>query len=576
MCHANPVPSRVRRGLPTALLIAALAAAPAARADAPAGPPAPPRGLAGHPPEAPPAAGPRVSPDGAAFADFPDVQVNQDLGNLIDEFGPAIAVEPSGVVHVVWNGDETQKSVWYARSTDGGQTFSQALRLNDPVAYPPSFSVYQPDVAVGADGAVYVTWFDYRAWTSDTDFGARIDVYLDRSADGGTTWGTDVLASPGGSGTYPWHFQPHLALDRLTGNLYVSFTDYDRFQPEGDPSDVSVTRSVDGGASFEPKVRVDDLPGSTHVAQAFSSIAVGPDGDVYVAFEDERGARTDIRLARSSDAGLGFGPSLPVNADTTGVQQQPSLAVDRFGNLHAVWLDWSQDPDPYTPPFDDHVAYARAPAGGGAFGAAVQVTDAPMNGDLGFDFPPRVAVDRLGLVHVVWHDRRTGTSFCYVDRSADGGQSFGTDGLLASNLDLVTHAIPRLAIGADDDPCVTWVDRRMGNGRFDVFFARRRAITAAPGGPLDRLPALAAYPNPSNGVTTVRLVLDREGPLRVEIRDLLGRRVRTLAEGSRAGGEHLVRWDGSDDSGRPLPAGAYWVRVDAGAGARQRLTVLLR
>jgi flagellar hook assembly protein FlgD len=72
------------------------------------------------------------------------------------------------------------------------------------------------------------------------------------------------------------------------------------------------------------------------------------------------------------------------------------------------------------------------------------------------------------------------------------------------------------------------------------------------------------------------LVLDREGPLRVEIRDLLGRRVRTLAEGSRAGGEHLVRWDGSDDSGRPLPAGAYWVRVDAGAGARQRLTVLLR
>ncbi len=58
-----------------------------------------------------------------------------------------------------------------------------------------------------ANDNIYVVWHDYRAWADDNAFTSPIDVYMDVSTDGGATWGTDVLVSTGGSGSYPWHFQ---------------------------------------------------------------------------------------------------------------------------------------------------------------------------------------------------------------------------------------------------------------------------------------------------------------------------------------------------------------------------------
>ncbi len=556
-------------------LVALLLATAAAASVAP--PFAPPRWL-GMATDGAPAVGDRAlaSPLHAAYSAFPDVQVNVDPGDLVDESGPAIAVSPDGVIHVVWNGDESQKSVWYSHSTDGGLTFSLAVRINDAVAYPPSFSVYQPDIAVDRDGAIDIVWFDYRAWTSDFDFGARIDCYFDRSTDGGTTWGTDVLASGGGSGTYPWHFQPCLAADPRNGDLYVSFTDYDRYLPDGDPSDVSVVRSIDGGATFAPKVRADGLPDSVHVAQGFASIAVAPTGDVVVAFEDARGTSRDIRLAHSSDGAGSFDSDVLVNSDTTGVQQQPTVVADWHGNLHVAWLDWSADADPSTAPFLDDIRYARAPAGGTAFGAAVRVTDVAMNADAAFDWPPRLAVDRLGHVHVTWFDRRSDTTFCYVDRSTNDGASFGADQVLTSDRSNVSHALPRIALLGDDDPCMTWMDRRNPGGLFDVFFTRRLDVAAVgdPDTPIGT--RLASLPNPSAGATQVRFALASAGRARLEVRDLAGRLVRTLADQSLSAGLHTVSWDGADAQGRRVPAGAYWIRLDAGATHDVRKAVRLR
>ena len=511
-----------------------------------------------------------------SFGGIPDKQVNQDPGNLTDEAGPAIAVAPSGALAIVWNGDETQKSVWFSRSVDGGTTFAPAVRVNDLVPYPPSYSVYQPDVAVGSDGTIYVVWFDYRGWADDGSLTSPIDVYLDRSADGGATWGTDVRVSTNGSGTYPWHFQPYLAIDPSNGNLYVSFTDFDRYSPEGDPGDVSVARSLDGGASFETKVRVDDLGPFPLAPQSFSSLAVDPaSGDVYVAFEDGRGSSPDIYLARSTDNAQTFGANLRVNADTTSLQLQPSIRVDRAGRVCAVWFDWRTDPDPPTPPNLNHILFARSPAGGAAFGAAVRVDDATMNADFGFDFPPRLAIDAAGGIGVVWFDRRADTTFCWYDHSNDGGLTFGPDLRLHENRDDLTHALPRIAFGAGT-PVATWEDRRNGNGRFDVFFTRQSAVTDVAQRRAVTLPAISSLPNPFRRETRVLFTLARPEMGRVDVRDVGGRRVRTLLEGPLAAGAQAVVWDGADDAGRPLPSGVYIIHVRAGAASLRHPVVLRR
>lgn len=77
----------------------------------------------------------------------------------------------------------------------------------------------------------------------------------------------------------------------------------------------------------------------------------------------------------------------------------------------------------------------------------------------------------------------------------------------------------------------------------------------------------APYPNPSRGPVTVAMVQHRPGPVRIEIVDLAGRRVRveTLAAGA---GPRIWLWDGRDQSGRRAPAGAYRIRAtgpDGGA-----------
>jgi hypothetical protein len=508
---------------------------------------------------------------------LPDVQVNVDPGNLIDDFGPAIAVSPTGVIYVVWNGDETLKQILISRSVDGGVTFSPAAQVNDPVVYPPSYSVYQPDIALDAGGDVYVVWHDYRAWADDNAYTSPIDVYLDKSSDGGATWGTDVLVSTNGTGSYPWHFQPYIAIDGASGSVYVSFTDYDRYHPDGDFGDVSFARSTDGGASFEPKIRVDDTPDSLLVVQEFSSVAVDPpSGDVFVVFEDGRGSGPDVYVARSSDGGQSFSPNVRVNVDTTSIQEQPTVVRDNAGSLYVAWLDWRDDPDPQSAPYLNHVFVGKSTDAGATWTPGVQVTDVYMNAEIDFDFPPRLAADDAGGVHVVWFDRRVDTTLCYYDYSSNGGQAFSTDAILHDNVDSLTHALPRIAIDGNNHPAMTWMDKRNGNDKFDVFFTGADALTAVSGEPGTLHTLAQNYPNPFNPYTSIRYHVGEYSHVRIRVYNARGQSVRTLVDAPRAAGDHATSWDGRDDRGTPVSSGVYFYRLRAGATVLQRKVVLLR
>ncbi|RMH97292.1 MAG: choice-of-anchor D domain-containing protein [Calditrichaeota bacterium] len=91
------------------------------------------------------------------------------------------------------------------------------------------------------------------------------------------------------------------------------------------------------------------------------------------------------------------------------------------------------------------------------------------------------------------------------------------------------------------------------------------------------------YPNPFNPATTIPYRLAERSRVKLEIYDLLGRRVRTLVQAVEATGAHRQTWDGRDDRGHPVASGIYIYRLEAepvgapGAGFRQaRKLVLLR
>ena len=77
--------------------------------------------------------------------------------------------------------------------------------------------------------------------------------------------------------------------------------------------------------------------------------------------------------------------------------------------------------------------------------------------------------------------------------------------------------------------------------------------TAPPGAVLQ----LHAQPNPFGGATALAFTLPRAGAVRLTVYDAMGRRVRTLLDAGRPAGANVVPWDGTDDSGRPLPPGMF-------------------
>ncbi len=84
------------------------------------------------------------------------------------------------------------------------------------------------------------------------------------------------------------------------------------------------------------------------------------------------------------------------------------------------------------------------------------------------------------------------------------------------------------------------------------------------------------YPNPFNPLTNIRFELRQAGWVRLIIYDVAGRRVRLLADEILPAAVHERLWNGLDDSGRPVPSGAYYAHLEASGGSAMQKMLLLK
>jgi len=87
---------------------------------------------------------------------------------------------------------------------------------------------------------------------------------------------------------------------------------------------------------------------------------------------------------------------------------------------------------------------------------------------------------------------------------------------------------------------------------------------------------LAPAPNPTSGRAELAYTLARSGEVELAIYAVDGRRVRTLASGQRPAGIYRLSWDARDGQGRSLPAGMYFLRLDAAGRRCSRSIALVR
>jgi hypothetical protein len=71
------------------------------------------------------------------------------------------------------------------------------------------------------------------------------------------------------------------------------------------------------------------------------------------------------------------------------------------------------------------------------------------------------------------------------------------------------------------------------------------------------------YPNPFNPSTTISYQLAKAASVNLEVYDMMGRRVRTLVDGSKSAGYYDVVWNSKDESGSDVSSGVYLYRFTA-------------
>ena len=279
------------------------------------------------------------------------------------------------------------------------------------------------------------------------------DIYVARSTDGGRTFGASIrLGDSRATGTT--QERPAIALGPK-GELVVAWQDDQRAYLE---FDIFAAISYDRGTTFSSPVRVSDGPDGA--LQFAPTVAVDALGGVYVAWQDFRSGNGDIRLSRASVSAFQFGPSVRVddNLGGQGTQSAPSLAVSPVGTVFIAYHDNRTG--------DANVYVARSTDGGATFGASVRANDGTgLNAAQGL---PSLVADGLGNLFLVWQDERAGDFDIYFAKSTDQGRTFTSSVRADDGPRGSPQTAPRIALGAAGTLFVTWEDGR--NVDSDVYF----------------------------------------------------------------------------------------------------------
>jgi len=284
---------------------------------------------------------------------------------------PAIAVDSSKAIHLVWEDDTPGNvEIFYKKSTDGGTTWSVTKRLTST----PEGS-YAPAMAIDSNDAIHVVWGDYTSVMSD--------IYYTSSADGGANWSpVKILTNTSTwSGTAAIAVLPDDSIhvvweESLPGNI-----------------DIYYLRSTDSGASWSAVRRLTWTSGYSR------DPAIGTSQTIHVGWTDNTPGNSEVYYKKSTDGGTTWSVIKRLTW-TSGDSYAPALARDSNDILRLVWHD--------STPGNYEIYYKSGPEGGTAWSASQRVT-----WTLGESAWPAMAIDSDNNIHIVWQDDTSGNKEIY-------------------------------------------------------------------------------------------------------------------------------------------------------------------
>ncbi|MBE7560036.1 hypothetical protein HS125_14275 [bacterium] len=304
-------------------------------------------------------------PDGTVVAAWHDARHTTEAGTFIDNYEIYLDRRPPG-------------GTW--SPTDERFTHTDAGHQGD--------NGYSPQMALGADGRVWIAWQDFFA---DYNVG---DIYAHASDASGqfasrpmSQMRKTVYQSGSGRGSF---WQPSIAED-AAGLVHLVWTEGFAASAPLWTMTLSATGEVQsldkfvttGGNNLDPP-----------------RLARSPLGNLYAAWTDRRHGNGEIYLARLIGGATTFTDSRRITMDGA-VSQHPDLAVDADETVHLVWSD-NRD-RVY------NVFYCTYRFSGDQLGEAVKLTSTT-----GSAQHPAIKLSSRGEAMIVYEDNRSGNFELYA------------------------------------------------------------------------------------------------------------------------------------------------------------------
>jgi hypothetical protein len=352
----------------------------------------------------------------------------------------AIGVDTNDDLHAVWSDDRTNYfGIHYSKSTDQGLTWSPSARIDSGVA---GANARLPSMTIDKTGGP----FDdrtYVVWQESSTMGG-VHIFSTHSVNSGSTWSVPVRVDTTVQSVRC--LEPDITVDS-SGNLYIAWHD-DR----GTFNHVFVSKSTDGGVSFETEVQVS----TQDATNAYVSLTTLGDSVLVSWIERDLTDVFTVWIADSDDFGSTWTHHVMYVGPVGSVPGNPDVTADAGGFLHAVW-NYQNSAGA------KEISYSSSIDQGFTWAAPVRVDDYLSSTSF---TAPVIASGPRGL-YVVWSDNRMGDPDIRFSHSEDGGLTWG-DGILNNN-DVRVDDTDENANPSDDSSSQT--NPSMAVGTFGVFIA---------------------------------------------------------------------------------------------------------
>ena len=236
---------------------------------------------------------------------------------------PQVAVNPSGVIHLVYG---RGNAIFSTASTDFGKTFSAPVQVAQVGTL--ALGMRRGPRVVATENAVVVT-----AIAGTKGKGSDENLLAWRSTDGGKTWRGPVQINGVAASAREGLHHTAAALD---GSLYCVWLDL-----RHDKMEVYGAASKDGGASWQGERLVYRSPDGAVCTCCQPQCAYDHAGTLHVMWRNDVGGNRDMYLISSPDNGKSFGKAVKLGKGTWPLDRCPmdggGLAPTGDGKLVTVW-----------------------------------------------------------------------------------------------------------------------------------------------------------------------------------------------------------------------------------------------